>query len=215
MLQQVTSRLRRFARHDEKPMKQQPTVLIIQGHPDASTRHLCHGLAESYAAGARQAGYAVREISVAAVDFPILRSKSDFDREPLPAGLTVARDALAAADHVVLVFPLWLGTMPALLKAFFEQLFRPGVAFITGNSGAPRKALAGRTAHVVVTMGMPAWLYRLVYLAHGVRALKRNILAFVGIRPVRTTMFGMVEAVSGEQRSRWLAQMQEAGRRLR
>jgi putative NADPH-quinone reductase len=196
-------------------MKQPRTVLIIQGHPDASTRHLCHGLAESYAAGARQAGFAVREISVAAIDFPMLRSKNDFDCKPLPVGLTAARDALTASDHVVLVFPLWLGTMPALLKAFFEQLLRPGVAFVMGNRGMPKKMFAGRTAHVVVTMGMPAWIYRLVYLAHGVRGLKRNILSFVGIRLVRTTMFGMVEAVSSEQRSKWLEQMQEAGRRLR
>jgi putative NADPH-quinone reductase len=196
-------------------MKQQKQVLIIQGHPDNSAEHLCHALAESYATGARQAGFVVRVISVAAIDFPVLRSKRDFEREPLPIALNSARDAMAASDHIVLVFPLWLGTMPALLKAFFEQLFRPGVAFIMGNSGMPKKLFAGRTAHVVVTMGMPAWIYRLVYLAHGVRGLKRNILAFVGIRPVRTTMFGMVEAVSDQTRTRWLAKMAAAGRRLK
>lgn len=189
--------------------------MIIQGHPDPFERHLCHGLAESYAQGARAAGFEVTEVSIAAIDFPLLRSKRDFERQALPASLTAARDAITASDHVVLVFPLWLGTMPALLKAFLEQLFRPGIAFIMGNSGIPKKLLAGRTAHVVVTMGMPAWIYRLVYLAHGVRGLKRNILAFAGIRPVRTTMFGMVEAVGDDTRSKWLQQMSEAGRRLR
>jgi putative NADPH-quinone reductase len=196
-------------------MDQPKRVLIIQGHPDASERHLCHGLAESYAKGAREAGFEVNEISVAAIDFPLLRSKRDFERQALPASLTAARDAITASDHIVLVFPLWLGTMPALLKAFIEQLFRPGIAFIMGNNGRPKKLFAGRTAHVVVTMGMPAWIYRLVYLAHGVRGLKRNILAFVGIRPVRTTMFGMVEVVTDDTRRKWLEQMSEAGRKLR
>ena len=64
-------------------------------------------------------------------------------------------------------------------------------------------------------MGMPAWVYRLIYLAHGVRALNRNILAFVGIRPVRTTMFGLVEAANEKTRARWLRQMCDAGRRLK
>jgi putative NADPH-quinone reductase len=196
-------------------MKKVKCVLVLQGHPDPAGKHLCHCLAQRYADGARAAGFDVRELSVAELDFAVLRSKHDFDTAPLPASLNDARDAILAADHIVLVFPLWLGTMPALLKAFFEQLFRPGVAFILGNQGLPKKLFAGRTAHVVVTMGMPAWVYRLIYLAHGVRGLNRNILAFVGIRPVRTTMFGLVEAVSPQTREKWLARMAEAGRRLK
>lgn len=196
-------------------MRHPRSVLIIQGHPDPAGNHLCHGLAERYADGARRAGYKVREFSIASVDFPMLRSKRDFDCEPLPAALSGVRDAITASDHIVVVFPLWLGAMPALLKAFFEQLFRPGIAFIMGNRGVPKKLFAGRTAHVVVTMGMPAWIYRFIYFAHGVRALNRNIFGFAGIQPVRTTMFGMVEAVSAETRQKWLDRMAAAGRRLK
>jgi putative NADPH-quinone reductase len=196
-------------------MRQRRSVLIIQGHPDSSQDHFCHGLGKRYAEGARDAGFEVRELSIAAMDFPLLRSKHDFDASPVPASLEAAREAITASDHIVLIFPLWLGTMPALVKAFFEQLFRPGVAFVLGNKGLPKKLFAGRTAHVVVTMGMPAWIYRLIYLAHGVRGLNRNILSFVGIRPVRTTMFGLVEAATESTRRKWLEQMSDAGRRLR
>jgi putative NADPH-quinone reductase len=198
-----------------KTMGQQKTVLIIQGHPDPSATHLCHALADQYAAGARESGFEVRELSIAAIDFPILRSKREFDASPLPAALKPAHEAITAADHIVLVFPLWLGSIPALMKAFFEQLFRPGLAFVLGKKGLPTKLFAGRTAHVVVTMGMPSWIYRLIYLAHGVRSLNRNILAFVGIRPVRTTMFGLVEAVSQQTREKWCRQMFDAGSRLK
>jgi putative NADPH-quinone reductase len=105
--------------------------------------------------------------------------------------------------------------MPALLKAFFEQMLRPGIAFIMGNKGKPKKLFAGRSAHVVVTMGMPAWIYRLLYRAHGVRGLRLSILAFVGILPVRTTMFVMVEGVNERKRARWLKRMEKAGSRPR
>jgi putative NADPH-quinone reductase len=78
-------------------------VLIIQ---DSSEDHLCHGLTESYAKCARSAGFEVREVTVAALDYPVLRSKCDFDRQQLPASLNAARDAIVASDHIVLVFPL-------------------------------------------------------------------------------------------------------------
>lgn len=35
---------------------------------------------------------------------------------------------LQDAEHIVFVSPLWLGTMPALLKGFLEQVMRPDVA---------------------------------------------------------------------------------------
>ena len=49
--------------------------------------------------------------------------------------------------------------MPALLKAFIEQVMRPGVALEYRKEGFPRRVLAGRSAHLVVTMG-PALIYR-------------------------------------------------------
>ena len=80
--------------------------------------------------------------------------------ESIPAALAPARDAIVAAEHIVIVFPLWLGTMPALVKAFFEQAMRPGIAFEYRKQGFPKQLLAGRSARLVVTMGMPALIYR-------------------------------------------------------
>ena len=54
----------------------------------------------------------------------------------------------------------------------------------------PEGALIGRSARVVVSMGMPSLLYRLFYRAHGVKAFNRSILAIAGFHPVRTTHFG-------------------------
>jgi putative NADPH-quinone reductase len=105
---------------------------------------------------------------------------------------------------------MWLGTMPALAKAFLEQVIRPGVAFSYERYGA-KKLLAGRSAHIVVTLGMPAWLYRTFYC----RGLRRNVFKFVGFSPVRTTMFGMVENASDPTKSRWLDIMRKNGAKAR
>ena len=60
--------------------------------------------------------------------------------------------------------------MPALLKGFLEQVARPNFAFAYVDGGFPKKLLKGKSARVVVSMGMPAPFYSLVYRAHSRRA---------------------------------------------
>ena len=190
-------------------------VAIIQGHPDPAGGHLCHALADAYASGASAAGHGVTRVDVARLDVPPLHNKAEFESGVLPPGLEPARDAIVSSEHIVFLFPLWLGTMPAALKAFFEQIMRPGVAFAYQDNAMPRKLFGGRSAHLVVTMAMPGWTYRLAYGAHGVRGLERNILHFVGIRPVRKTYLGMVEGDDAAKRAGWTARLRDDGSRLR
>jgi putative NADPH-quinone reductase len=189
-------------------------VAIIQGHPDAGEVHLCHALADAYAEGA-QTRVPVNRIEVAKLEFPLLRCKEDWEMGNLPAGLEASRTAVAESDHLVFVFPLWLGTMPAMLKAYLEQLMRPGFAF-SARSGPKgwRPALRGRSARIIVTMGMPAAYFKWYYLAHGVKVLDRNILRFCGFAPVRETYFGMIERTSVRSRAKWLAQVRKLGEQL-
>jgi putative NADPH-quinone reductase len=189
-------------------------ILIIIGHPDPSPKRLCRALADSYADGAQSANHHVSRIDIAALDFPFLRTIEEFQSGKVPASLGEAAQAIRDADHIVFIFPLWLGTMPALLKAFLEQLMRPGIAFAypeAGKTGFAKTLLKGRSARVVVTMGMPAFFYRLWYLGHGIAGLRRNILNFVGIAPVRETLLGMVEGVTDAKRHQWLKKMRELG----
>lgn len=187
-------------------------ILIVQGHPDPAGGHLCNALGDAYAEGAEAAGNPVRRIDLARCDFPILRSQIEFEKGPLPATLETARQDLVWAQHVVLIFPLWLGAMPALVKAFLEQILRPGIAFAYQDKGLPKKLLGGRSARVVVTMGMPAFAYRWLFFSHAIRALNRNVLGFVGFGPIRTTFFGMVENAGAQKRQGWLARMRDYGR---
>ncbi|HCY17108.1 MAG: dehydrogenase [Curvibacter sp. GWA2_64_110] len=192
-------------------------ILLIQGHPDAVAPHLCHTLAEAYAEGAQAAGHDVRWADVAKLDFPLLRSQQAWEHSALPAALQTAQDDMAWAEHLVLFFPLWLGDMPALLKGFLEQVARPGFAFKAENSnggGNPfgHKGLAGRSARVVVTMGMPAMVYRWYFRAHSLKSLERNILGFVGIAPVNETLIGMVDKLGEAGVKKWQGKMRVLGR---
>jgi putative NADPH-quinone reductase len=186
-------------------------IVLLLGHPDPRGEHFCHALAAAYEAGARAAGHEVRIVDAARADFPLLRSAQEW-RGAAPAAVRRAQQDLLWAEHLVLVFPLWLGDLPALFKGFLEQLLRPG--FAVGEAAPGRlwkKLLKGRSARVVVTMGMPALFYRIYYRAHSVKNLQRNILDFCGISPVRTTLIGMVD--TGSVRAAWLETLAALGRR--
>ena len=189
-------------------------ITIIQGHPDAARRHLCHALADAYAEGARAAGHEVSAINVAELDFAILRSKEAFETGTLPPALAPGQSTIGRADHLLIVYPLWLGTMPALLKAYLEQVFRPGFAFALGGSGRSwKRPLKGKSARIVVTMGMPVFFYRWYFGAHGLKSLERSILGLAGLRPIRESLFGMIEQASEAKRQDWLARLRRLGTR--
>jgi putative NADPH-quinone reductase len=189
-------------------------ILILQGHPDPSEARFGRALAQAYAHGARGAGHEVRTVDVGRIDFPLLRTQEEWKHGVLPSALLEAQQAIGWAGHLVLFFPLWMGDMPALLKGFLEQVLRPGFALkeVDGASFG-HKALQGRSARVVVTMGMPALVYRWYFRAHSVRALERNILGLVGIAPVHETLVGQIDGLDDAARQAWLKRLEALGRR--
>ncbi|MCW3474464.1 NAD(P)H-dependent oxidoreductase [Limobrevibacterium gyesilva] len=187
-------------------------IVIIQGHPDPETGHFCHALAAAYERGAEAGGHAVRRICVATLDLPILRTPADWESGAPPGAARSCQEDIAWADHLVVLYPLWLGSMPALLKGFFEQVFRPGFAVAkSGSASGWASMLKGKSARIVVTMGMPALVYRWYFGAHSLKSLERNILGFVGIGPIRESLVGMVASPDPSRRERWLAKMERLG----
>jgi putative NADPH-quinone reductase len=186
-------------------------IAIIQGHPDSAGHHLLNAMADAYAEAATSAGHQVRRIEVAKLDFPFLRTQKEFETGELPPSLEQPRDDMRWAEHWVFLFPLWHGTMPALFKGFLEHIFRPGFTMEYREKGFPKRLLAGRSARVVVTMGMPVMLYRWYFGAFGVRGFERSMLRFAGIKPVRESFYGLTFA-DEKKRARWIEDLRRRGR---
>ncbi len=188
-------------------------ILILNGHPDPVRKGLCHALADAYGAGAAEGGHEVRHLDIATLAFGFVHSQGEFEHGDVLPDIAAAQESIKWASHVVVIFPLWLGDVPAVLKAFLEHTLRPGFAYNYRPSGLPEMLLTGRSARIVVTMGMPAFVYRWYFRAHGVKNLKRNILRFVGLAPVRDTLLGSVGTRSKPQIARWFDDMKALGRR--
>ena len=188
-------------------------ILFNQGHPDASQPHLCHALATSYSRRSQSAGHTVKHVDVAELGFPLLRSQKEFETSPVPASLKPVRNEVLWAEHLVIFFRLWAGDMPALLKGFFEQVMRPA---FTGKHASffDKKNLSGRTARVVVTMGMPAINYRWYFRASSVKSLEHNLLGIVGIAPVHETLIGLIGNMKPTEAAKWLSKLKRLGARV-
>ncbi len=187
-------------------------IVIIQGHPDPAGNHFCHGLARAYAEGAKQAGHGVSEIDIAGLDFPLLRTQADFEDGAPPPDILNSQALIRTANHLFIIYPLWHGTMPALLKGFFEQVFRYGFAMDKGDlTRMPKGMLKGKSARILVTMGMPAVVYRWYFGAHSLKSLERNILKLAGIGPIRETLIGRINVLAEDKRQKWLGKLHGLG----
>jgi putative NADPH-quinone reductase len=197
---------------NESAMKQ---IAIIQGNPDPKGGHFGHALADAYLQAARGAGHAVQTIAVAQLDFPWLRTQQEFNSGGVPPAIGGAQQILSWANHLLIIFPLWHGTMPAVLKAFLEQAFRPGFAMQYRPGKLPNRLLTGKSARIIVTMGMPSLLYRWLFRAHGVKTLERSILWWSGIGPIRTKLIGSIGDLGAHRRQQWLDRVRNWGARGR
>ncbi|UUD64690.1 NAD(P)H-dependent oxidoreductase [Pseudomonas seleniipraecipitans] len=188
-------------------------ILMIIGTPKGDS--LCHALAEAYALGARTEGHVVRQIRLGEITFdPVLHEGYD-QTQTLEADLLEAQRQIHWAEHLVFVYPVWWGGLPALLKGFLDRVLLPGFAFkYRSNSQLWDKLLSGRTADLLVTQDTPSWYFRWVYGAPAHRQMKRTILGFCGIKTRRLAEFSPVRPSSETQRQNWLRRAELLGSRV-
>ena len=135
-------------------------VLIINGHPDKKS--LCFALAEQYKKGAQKSGASCKIIHLIDLKFNPISMGYNVLLE-LEPDLLKTQQAILEADHLVMVYPNWWGTYPALLKGFIDRVFLPNFAFkYHKDSPMPEKLLKGKTARMIVTMDTPRWYYWLI-----------------------------------------------------
>ena len=185
-------------------------ILVILGHPQKES--LCGALAEEYAAGAIVAGGEVRSLALGNLAFDPILWNGYKEIQPLEPDLVKAQELITWADHLVFVYPNWWGSMPALMKGFFDRTLLPNFAFkYRQDSPMWDKFLANRTAQLLVTMDTPSWFYRWVFKMPGHEQMKRTILGFCGIKVVKITEFAIVKKSSLDQRQKWLAIAKKLG----
>jgi putative NADPH-quinone reductase len=185
-------------------------ILIINGHPNDESFNAA--LAEAYKQGAVSSGGEVRELRLRELHFNLNLEYGYSKRSELEPDLLRAQDLIRWANHLVWIFPVWWGSVPALLKGFLDRTFLPGFAYQKrDNSLILDGLLTGKTARIISTIDQPAWYYRLVYARPTFHAMKKLTLELCGIQPVKTTMIGPIRLSKESFRASWLRRVEQLG----
>lgn len=180
------------------------SALVIDGHPDA--RSLTAALARRYADGHGDA----RLLALRDLDFdPNLRFGYR-ERMTLEPDLVDSRRALHDADALVVATPLWWGSVPALLKGFFDRTLLPQQEYRYTKRGLPQGLLPARHGRLLLLADTPWYAVPFTGLpAH--TQVARNTLRFCGVRTVRTTRMLGVKHAQPATITGWLDRAERLG----
>lgn len=95
------------------------------------------------------------------------------------------------ADELVLIFPIWWGDMPAIMKNWMDSNFLAGFAFKYEN-GKSVGLLTGKSARIIATSGAPSFFYKV--LLHIQLLWNMNRIGFCGIKQKSFTVFGEMDS---------------------
>jgi NAD(P)H dehydrogenase (quinone) len=185
-------------------------VFIWVAHPKAGS--LCAGLADAYQAGLEKKGAEVLRMDLSDMDFEARFEGYGPDAPELEPDLKGWQDAVAWADHILVVHPYWWASMPTKAKAVLDRALTPGFAYKYHRRGMGwDKLLAGKTADVIVTSDTPPLIDTLLYGRPGRRVLKNQVLGFCGIKTRKVIQFGSVKLAEPKKIQRWITRSGRLG----
>ncbi|MEK7063608.1 MAG: NAD(P)H-dependent oxidoreductase [Patescibacteria group bacterium] len=189
-------------------------IFVLLGHPDTDT--LSGAFADAYEAGALAAGHEVRRQSVGEMQFDPILYKGYKVIQALEPDLVTFQSNVRWADHLVIVYPNWWATMPALLKGLIDRAWLPGFAFNFRKDGRPGwiKRLKGKSARIIISANVNPWAEWFLF-GDFTNELARATLGFSGIAPVRISIFTPAETASKTRQAWWIRKVKELGMRAR
>ncbi|WP_375750602.1 NAD(P)H-dependent oxidoreductase [Vibrio sp. HN007] len=182
-------------------------ILIINANP--KSKSLCKSLSETYAK-AVEGQNQVRVIHLHDLEFKINLEEGYDQNIPLEEDLELFQQHLAWSQHIVIISPVWWGSMPAKFKGLIDRTFLSGFAFkYEKGKTIPKKLLKGRTSEMIITLDTPPLWYRWVQGNVIYHQLKKTILSFSGINNTSTIYFGPVISAKKEQIDDWFTKTQK------
>lgn len=187
-------------------------ILIINGHPDKESYNFA--LAAAYEEGAVSSGATVNVINICDLDFNPNLQFGYRKRTELEPDLVNAQGKLKEADHIVWIYPVWWGSVPAMMKGFLDRVLLPGFAFKKREGSVWwDKYLSGKTSRIICTMDQPTWYYRIFNGSPSHYAMKRLTLNFIGIKSVKITSIGPLRLSKPVFREQWLKRVEALGKK--
>ncbi|HEY0283199.1 MAG TPA: NAD(P)H-dependent oxidoreductase [Rhizomicrobium sp.] len=171
-------------------------LLVVNGHPDPRSERFCAALCDAYEAGAHAGGWETRRLNVGALAFSDIAARDEVSIEMMDA-----LGNIGWSSQLAIVYPLWLNRPPTGLHTFFDYLWR---RHQTADPNVANFERLERVARIIVTMDMPALIYRSLDRRGNGGREGIQTLSLPGIRSGEPILIGSVNTISSEQRRLWL-----------
>jgi len=187
-------------------------ILVINGHPDPESYNAA--LFAAYVKGTKESNSTVKTINIGELDFDPNLKFGYRKRTELEPDLIEAQSKLKWADHIVWIYPVWWGSLPAIMKGFLDRVLLPGFAFKKREGSVWwDKFFTGKTSRIICTLDQPPWFYAIINRSPSHYAMKKLTLNFIGIKSVKITTIGPLRLSKAEFRHKWLRKVEALGRR--
>jgi NAD(P)H dehydrogenase (quinone) len=186
-------------------------IVLLLGNPDTET--FTGAIADHYQAAAEDAGHEVVRFNIGEMQFDPILHKGYKVIQELEPDLLKLQDAIRNCDHLVIIYPNWWCTMPAILKGLFDRMWIPGFAFnFDKQTKKLIQRLKGKTGRTIVVAGTHSPLKTWWLFGDYTNEIQHGILGFSGINASVCT-FGPSEKVSEAKKSQWLREVEALGKR--
>ncbi len=186
-------------------------IFVLLGNEDKDS--YSGTVADTYEKSAKDAGHEVIRMNIGDLQFDPILHKGYKVIQALEPDLVRVQENWKWADHVVIIYPNWWCTMPAILKGLFDRIYLPGFAFnFDKPTGKLIRRLKGRTARVIVLAGTHSPFMTWLKFGDYTNEIAFGILEFAGMK-ARVTSFGPCDKVSDGLRKKWLMKVSALGKK--
>jgi NAD(P)H dehydrogenase (quinone) len=171
--------------------------LIILAHPNAES--FSSSLVKALHSHLVSEGNEVKTRNLYEIGFNPVLSADDFSAfadKKTPKDIAVEQEYVKWADHIIFVFPVWWGGMPAILKGYVDRVFSEGFAYEYVGDGA-NVLLPPLKGSTICATGFFSDVYKKVHDAMKV-VYGDVFFGFTGITPYKHLFYGGVPYVSNE-----------------
>lgn len=114
------------------------------------------------------------------------------------------QNILKETDELVMVFPIWWYSMPAILKGFIEKAMLKNFSYTETPTGLKGKLTHIKRTTIITTSESPTWYLKFIKGNFIEKVFKKGILRDIGIKNVQWINFPNIKKSSQKMREAFL-----------
>jgi NAD(P)H dehydrogenase (quinone) len=179
--------------------------LIISAHP--SENSFSNSLVEALVRDSEHNDVDVVVRNLYELDFNPVLTADDLGKiknGETPADVAREQRFLGESDFISLVYPLWWGSFPAILKGYFDRIFTHGFAFKITENG-PEALLKGKKVFLHTSMGNSVEEYENKGILKAFRQVHgQEVFGFVGIEVAGHFFYPRIPESSPQMKEKYI-----------